>query len=260
MTTPEERLALENKTDEELFQAALQGDYDDEVAWEAVAVLRLRGTGKVFKLAAGYCRSPVALERARGLNVLAQLGARKSKSERPHFDESVAIAIHHLRDQDELVVYAAAWALSHLGSDAAISALIDIKKNPDPDVRWAVANGLNESNRTDAIATIVELMDDSDDNVRDWATFALGTQCKMDTPEIREALRKRLADGYEDARDEAVWGLAKRKDEYAINVLLHRLMSEEWKAGDEMAARDLLGKTAEASVNELCEGLRKLQA
>ncbi len=112
----------------------------------------------------------------------------------------------------------------------------------------------------DAIATIIELMDDSDDNVRDWATFALGTQCKMDTPEIREALRKRLADGYEEARDEAIWGLVQRKDEYAINELLRRLTSEEWKAGDEMAARDLLGQTSDASVNELCEGLRKLQA
>ena len=239
MTTPEGRLALENKTDEELFQAALQGDYDDEAAWEAVAVLRLRGTEKVFRLAADYCRSTIALERARGLNVLAQLGALKSRSQRPHVDESVAIAIHHLRDQDALVVNAAAWALSHLGSDAAISALIEIKKNPDPDLRWAVANGLNSTNRADAIATIIDLMDDSDDNVRDWATFALGTQCDLDTPEIREALHKRLVDSYEDARDEAIWGLAQRKDQYAIGVLLDRLTSEEWKAGDEMAASRL---------------------
>jgi HEAT repeat protein len=158
------------------------------------------------------------------------------------------------------VVCAAAWALSHLGSETAISALIEIKKHPDPDVRWAVANGLNATTRADAIATIIELMDDSDDNVRDWATFALGTQCDLDTPEIREALRKRLADGYEDARDEAIWGLAQRKDEYAIRELLRRLTSEEWKAGDEMAARDLLGERPDASVNELCEGLRKLQA
>jgi hypothetical protein len=69
MTTAEDRLALENKTNEELFQAALQGDYDDDAPWQAVAVLHLRGTEDVFKLAADYCRSTVPLERARGIDV-----------------------------------------------------------------------------------------------------------------------------------------------------------------------------------------------
>ncbi len=113
------------------------------------------------------------------------------------------------------------------------------------------------SQRGDAIATLIELMDDAEDNVRDWATFELGTQCEVDTPAIRDALRKRLTDSYEEARSEAIWGLARRKDEQGLGLLLKRLDSEHW-SGDEMAAEDILGLTSDASVEEMTEGLMKL--
>ena len=93
---------VEQRTDAGLFQASLQGDYEDEAAWDAVDALR----------------------------------------KQPHFDECVSIAIEHLRDEDVLVVHAAAWALSHLGSDVAVSALIDMRSNSDPGVRWAIACGM----------------------------------------------------------------------------------------------------------------------
>jgi HEAT repeat protein len=251
-------LITENSTNDELFLAALQGDYEDEAAWDAVSALRRRGTDEVFHLAVNYCESAVPLERARGLNVLAELGAGRPQSERPHAGESVTIAIEHLRDEDPMVSDAAAWALAHLGGDAAISALITLRENADPDIRWAVANGLNGSERADAIAAIIELMDDPDDNVRDWATFALGTQCGVDTPEIREALRKRLSDSYVMARNEAVWGLAQHKDPQGIRMVIERLSAAEWMAGDEMAAAETLKVPSDTPVEVLRAGLKKL--
>ena len=248
----------ENSTNEELFQASLLGDHEDEVAWDAVRALRRRGTEEVFQLAVRHCKSAVPLERARALDVLAQLGARELQLESPYSKESVAIAIEHLRDDHPLVADSAAWALAHLGGDAAVSALITVRKNPDPDVRWAVANGLFGSERADAIATIIELMDDADDNVRDWATFALGTQCKADSAEICNALRKRLNDSYEMARDEAVWGLAQHKDPQGIRLLVERLSADEWMAGDEMAAAETLGVPHNTPAEELRAGLQKL--
>ena len=252
--------ADENKSNEDLFQASLQGGYDDEAAWDAVRVLRLRGTKEVFQLAVRYCRSGVPLERARGLDVLAQLGACKPPLERSHFDESVAIAIEHLHDPAPLVVNSAAWALAHLGGDAAGSALIPMRGNSDPDVRWAVTNVLHGSDRADAIATLIELMDDQNDNVRDWATFALGTQCSVDSTEIRDALRKRLTDNDEDARAEAIWGLARRRDEQGVRMLIAELGDPEHGRGHEMAAADTLDLPSDASTEELSNGLRKLLA
>jgi HEAT repeat protein len=252
------RFEDDSRTAQELFQVALQGDYDDEEAWDAVRFLRLRGTEEIFQLAVQYTRSSVPLERARGLDVLAQLGARERDEDRPHTDERVAIAIENLQHPDPLVVQSAAWALAHLGGDSAVSSLIPMRTNSDPDTRWAVANGLNGSERQDAIATLIELMDDSDDNVRDWATFALGTQCDVDLPEIREALRKRLGDPYKNARDEAVWGLAQHKDPHGIQLLIDRLSAHEWMAGDEMAAAKALDMQLDTQTEELVAGLQKL--
>jgi HEAT repeat protein len=249
----------DKRTDEELFQATLREDYEDEAAWDAVGALRVRGTEEVFQLAVQYCRSVVPLERARGLDVLAQFGARADKPppERPHLEERLAIATEHLRDESANVVSSAAWALSHLSGDAAISALIEMRANSDPDVRLAVATGM-QSSRREAIATLIELMDDVNDKVRDWATFELGRQCDVDTSEIREALRKRLSDSFKEARDEAVWGLAQRKDQQGLSMLIGRLSADEWIEGDEMAATEVLNLPYDTSAEELCAGLRRL--
>lgn len=121
------RAELERKSTEELFAATLEGEYDDDAAWEAVTVLRLRGTPEVFEVARRYCESENPKARARGLGVLAQLGAGKPDAERPFMADSVSIAIRHLRDSDPEIVRSAAWALSHLGTQLAVAALIDLE-------------------------------------------------------------------------------------------------------------------------------------
>ncbi|MGA2214105.1 MAG: HEAT repeat domain-containing protein [Bryobacteraceae bacterium] len=250
----------EHRTNQELFQGSLQEDYDDEAAWDAVRALRGRGTEEVFQLAVQYCKSAVPLERARGLDVLAQIGAGayKPESGRPHLDERLAIAVEHLHDENARVVSSAAWALSHIGGDAAISALIEVRNNSDSDVRKAVTCGMHGSQREDATCTLIELMDDLDDNVRDWATFGLGTQSDVDSPEIRDALRKRLGDGFKDARDEAIWGLAQRKDQQGLSMLIERLSAEHWIAGDETAAAETLNVPHDTPAEQLLDGLRQL--
>jgi hypothetical protein len=246
-----------DKTAEELFQTSFRGAYDDDAPWAAVRELRQRNTPGVFKLAISYSQSKIPLERARALDVLAQLGAGKRASERPYLDEGVAIAEEHLLDSDPMVVNSAAWALSHLANDRAISALIRLRVHPDPGVRWAVASGIVGTGREDAIQTLIGLMDDVDDGVRDWATFGLGTQCVEDSAEIREALRKRLNDTFEDARYEAIWGLARRRDERALRLLLDRLETDHC-SGDEMAAAEILAVDYESPAENLRAGLRSL--
>jgi hypothetical protein len=246
------------RSDNQLFRAALEGDYNDDTPWNAVRVLRLRGTSEIFELAKKHSTSEDGIACARALDVLAQLGAGKPDFERPHLSESISIALLHLEDKRPLVVHSAAWALAHLGGNVAISALIDLKRHPDPGVRLAVANGMGSCEQPQAIETIIQLMDDEDDDVRDWATFGLGSLCKCDSQEIRAALRKRLEDPFEDARNEALWGLAQRKDPSSVRSLLERLQSERWKDGDEMAAQETLGLQGNTSVEQLRQGLREL--
>lgn len=255
------------KTAHELFLASFEGDYDDEGPWDAVRELRRRNTDEVFQLAAGYCRSETPKHRARALDVLGQLGAGRPLSERPHFSESVSTALVHLRDEDPLVIHSAAWALAHLKDERAVAALIEMRRCPDPDVRWAVAYGMAGSERPEAIRTLIELMEDDNDEVRNWATFGLGEAYvedgsgrlgTLDSSEIREALRKRLSDSFGEVRDEAIWGLAQRRDPAALQLLLERLDSEHWISGDEMAVAEILGLAHGTPIEDLRRGLRNL--
>jgi HEAT repeat protein len=242
----------------ELFAAAVEGDYDDDSPWGAVAALRLRGTQDVFELASEYCVAKDPKARARGLDVLAQLGAGEETSQRPYLQQCVSMAIRLLEDPEPIVAHSAAWALAHLGTNEAVAALLPLKQHPEPGVRHAVANGAVNGTGPERIVALMELMADRDEDVRDWATFGLGSLCSEDSPEIREALRARLTDSFEPARSEAVWGLALRKDPTGLRTLLDRLEAETWQQGDKNTAQEILDLTGEAPVERLCEGLRIL--
>ncbi|MBK7930550.1 MAG: hypothetical protein IPJ98_24685 [Bryobacterales bacterium] len=69
---------------EELFARAVEGDEEDEGAWDAVWALRNRGGAEVFEAARVRCGSSVAKERSRALDVLGQLDAGPRKKERPY--------------------------------------------------------------------------------------------------------------------------------------------------------------------------------
>jgi HEAT repeat protein len=260
------RAELERKSTGELFAGTLEGEEDDDALWEAVTVLRLRGTSEVFEVAREYSQSENPKARARGLSVLAQLGAGKPEAERPFIAESVSIAIGHLRDSDPEVMSSAAWALSHLGTEPAVAALIGLRSHPDPDVRQAVACCIELRKHPEAVPILSALMDDENEVVRDWATFALGefnllengVWRYLDSPEIRAALHGRLEDTYEEARREAIWGLAKRRDPLGLKLLLEHLESESCWSGDESAAEEILGVEANTPVDELCRGLHRL--
>ncbi len=253
-------VATELKTTSDLFTMALQGDYDDDAAWAAVRILHVRNTPEVFQTAVEYCSSPIPKERARGLDVLGQLGSGKPLSERLFFDDCVSITIRHRGDEDPLVARSAAYALAHLGDDRAISALLEMSRHPDSGVRHAVAFGLGGSDRPEAVPTLINLTEDADDEVRDWATFGLGELCDADSPEILEALRNRTEDPCEDARSEAIWGLARRSDPLWLQVLLDRLEAQCWVQGDEYAAADILHVRYDTPVENLRTALRELIA
>lgn len=254
-----EEQPLDQLTVAELFRLALQGDGDDESSWASIHELRLRGTDEVFDAAMAHVNSPDPNSRVRGLDVLAQLGAGRPDSERPHLRESVSIATRHLSDPDSSVVQSAAWALAHLESEKGSQALLNLRQHPDADVRQAVAFGLGGSNERGSIEALIELSTDVSDDVRDWATFGLGTQCDADSPEIRTALTERLKDPVEDVRNEALWGLVRRKDKASVGILLERTKSGHWSGGDEQAARDAAESWSDASIDEVCAVLRRLQ-
>jgi HEAT repeat protein len=74
-------------------------------------------------------------------------------------------------------------------------------------------------------ASLLAMMRDADDGVRDWATFALAVR-DDDGEEVRQALLERADDPDFDTSSEAVWGLARRRDRRALRLLVAALESD----------------------------------
>ncbi|TDR46474.1 HEAT repeat protein [Tahibacter aquaticus] len=111
-------------------------------------------------------------------------------------------------------------------------------------VRWGVAFTLAGYAQPAAISTVLRLMADQDDDVRDYATWALGEMHEADTPEVRAALWRNIDDRNEHVCGEALKGLAARGDEDVIPHLISRLKPDcrvfELHAAESLAAPALL--------------------
>src|SRR5260370_39849744 len=82
---------------DELFARTLSGDYDDDAPWEAVRTLRQIGSRDVFDRAAEWCGSENPLQRARGADVLAQLGKTANHCSNSFPEESYDVVSRMLR-------------------------------------------------------------------------------------------------------------------------------------------------------------------
>jgi HEAT repeat protein len=90
-------------------------------------------------------------------------------------------------------------------------------------VRLGVVNGLPNDDAPGAIAGLIRLTSDDGRDVRDWATFGLGSLTDVDTPELRDALMARMSEDDDEIRGEALIGVARRRRPEALGVVLREL-------------------------------------
>jgi hypothetical protein len=213
---------LRSASTDELFALARSAEGEDAY-WEAVSELHARAEDRTFQLASVLCDSFAGGERCLGADVLAQLGAEPgaSPAESPFASAAGDVLMRLLaEDEEPAVLSSAAVGLGHLRDDRAIGRLAELASHPDPLVRRSVVHGLMGYDDDRAVAALIALSADPDGDVRDWATFSLGVQIERDTEDVREALAARLGDSYGDTRSEAVRGLARRRDERALDAAL----------------------------------------
>jgi HEAT repeat protein len=188
-----------------------------------VSELHRRGSSPVYEAATRWCASQQPLLRSLGADVLGQLGFSEGY---PFAEPSTQTLMELLKDREPNVVDSALVALGHLntGDLHTICALVS---HASPEVRYAVAFCLGGRDDELAIQTLERLSRDEDADVRNWATFGLGTLSKADTPALRDALLERLADDDADVRGEAMRGLALRRDVRAARAILDELQRPE---------------------------------
>lgn len=212
-----------------LFAKTLLGGYDDDAPWAAVHELQALGTREVLNKAAGWCRSVKPLKRARGADVLSQLGRAQDRPENIYSEESFAIISSLIQTEKESrPLSSAIYALGHIGNPQAVRILSRYQNHSDAEIRFALAFAFgNFPDNDTAVDVLVRLTRDEDEDVRDWATFGIGALGKRDSVGIRDALISRLDDSFEDVRQEAIVGLARLGDKRVLSALLIGLEQHE---------------------------------
>lgn len=196
---------------------ALDEEGDPDVYWELVSELHDREPAEVWELVAPLATHEDLRLQQLVPDVLRSLG-REAQPLAAQTLELFAKMVAASPPAQVLACLANACVDFH--DDAVVTMLAPHAGHSDEAVREAVLHALRRSARPEALAALISLSRDSVDELREWATFALGSQLPLvDGPEVREALAARLTDSHEATRDEAVIGLGLRGDARAIGPL-----------------------------------------
>jgi len=201
---------ISNFSNDKIFFRLLKNKSNDNY-WKYIRELRTRKAKDIFERSTTLIKSEIAKERIIGIDILAQFGS-------PRIHKKLILKKFFILLKIEKDKNAISSLLSGIGhnneslSRKQIELICSFKKHKSNTVRYSLVFALLTKEDSIAIETLIELSRDKDYEIRDWATFGIGTQIEIDSDEIRNALWKRVNDKDEGARFEAIFGLAKRKD------------------------------------------------
>lgn len=213
----------------ELAKSASQVDAGSDERWRCVWELRNRDPDGVMAMCGALLQSGHTFERELAADLMVCGWNADQSLCYPRKADAVIHLGKLLDDPAPEVVASAIFSLSHLDE---VMPLIrhreDLARHNYPRVRYAMASCLKDDDPlSQPVAMLQALMIDGDKDVRDWATFSLGTLSDADSPEVRSALFARLSDTDEETRLEAMIGLARRRDLRALPVVLAELDRDE---------------------------------
>jgi hypothetical protein len=220
-------MSRKNWTDEKLF-FRIVNNKSDKTYWDNIRELRSRANANIFNTCLKLIKSSKPKERIIGLDILAQLGLPP----RPFYKESKKIFFEVLRkEKDPKALRSILYAIGHNNEKLKpdeIALLVSFKDNANEGVREGLVSALLSVDNKLAIDTLIHLTTDKISNIRDWATFGIGTQIERDNKSIREALWSRVNDKHQDTKVEAIVGLAKRKDQRVKEIIKTELLRGEY--------------------------------
>jgi methionyl-tRNA formyltransferase len=227
-------------------------EWHSEAEWAPyLSALAYRGDEEVLFRARAMAGEEDPRERGIAAFLLGQLGTPV-----PTFPVESAAALEAMaaRESDPGVLEAIAHGFGHLGEPYGLDTLLRLAAHGDPRVREAAAIGLAGREAPRAVDALIRLSRDEASDVRDWATFALGTLASNDTVELREALAARLGDPDPETRLEAVHGLALRGDTRAVEPALELLAAAARSEDGGMWRRMELRETAQRLAAQTGDG------
>ena len=191
--------------------------------WDTIHEVCDRPTSEVFERAITLGNSEVERERIIGIDVLAQLRP-DTKVNQKHI-KKLLFSLLNIEQRPKIII-AALFAIEHYNDSLnkkEVLTILHFKNHDCSDIRLGVVVALSGIENDMVIQSLIELSRDSHRKVRDWATFAIGSQIEMNSTSILHALKERLTDSDHDTRFEAISGLAQRKDISVRKTLLDEL-------------------------------------
>jgi HEAT repeat protein len=216
-------------SEDRLFAQALTAPRTETVE-EAIEQLRARGSRLIAERAMRMVQSTERIERLVGIDVLNDFGAKQNF---PFREEYALILVAALDTDDELQLVRTISAVAKTGCDSALEPLLRLSRHRSNAVRLCVAKGLPSLTNGELVfesdpltQVLLTLISDQDEEVRNWATFGIGSMVNVDGPTIRAALRAALVDVNGDARAEALTGLVRRRDPCSYDAVVRALTDE----------------------------------
>jgi HEAT repeat protein len=229
------RRASDTRRTSELIAAYLQTSDESEAA-DLITTIQYRGGAEECRAGLELLAHEGPRERAAGAEIIGQLGWQ----DRTFLDETMNALLGALTDADRHVLESVIFALGHRADPRAIEALLSFVDSPDADIRYATVHGLMPHDTPNVVDALAKPSRDSDRDVRNWATFALGSQFESISPTLCAALQERMTDADPEVRGEAFLGLARRGD-VSIAPYVQRELEGEFHGDWAVDAAGLLG-------------------
>ena len=188
-------------------------DEDAETWWIVADALGKRGDDETYEVLGRLCVSEDAREREFGVDAIAQFGF--DEDAKPYLEQTLPLLQKMVTTEgNPQVLRSVLAALGHQGDPRALPQVLDILGRPGHKRTTTDAIALADvlpPDHEEGLALLIDMTEDADDEVRDWATAGLAS-LKADTPRIRAALAARLDDTDLRTVAEATRGLAERDD------------------------------------------------
>ncbi|MNK92940.1 putative lyase [compost metagenome] len=197
--------------------------------WRYIMELRKRKSAEIYNRAIELTKSSDKKEKIIGINILAQFG-----NPRIHKNQTLKIYFNLLKEEDDIyVVSSILYAIGHNNeklTENQIEFICHYDSSKSSTVRHSLTFAVSGIENKNAIHTMIKLSKDRDPEVRDWATFAIAALISNDNDAIREALWERVMDSDKKIQNEAIFGLATRKDARIKEVLKKELETVDFNS------------------------------
>jgi hypothetical protein len=228
MAEPDPAVVLEDVLDRARAISAIANDDEHwQAKWDVLEELRPLGRvafDRALRLLTGQF-----WDRALGCDMLSVLC--NPDEEGWGHEAAVALVDSSIGQDDPELLWSLAMALGHAGAPVGAPVLARLTHHFDRRVRLAAVQGIvfcegsgDERNAQPVSDVLLSLLEDEDDEIRDWATTGLARQLDDDSPVIRAALWNRMSDPAPGVRCEAIVGLARRHAPHIVERVREGLL------------------------------------